>query len=126
MKYILTLSSIYTHSIACWNSVDPDLSAHPYCMVRICTVCFMVRNKLINKNMNSADPDQMARMCRLIQIYTIYPRHNGVYMEERVNHPYFFNPWHMANIPWATRVDADQPAHPSILIWIYTSGILFI
>jgi hypothetical protein len=43
-----------------------------------------VRNNLINLKANSADPDQMPRMCRLIWIYTVRPCLKGMFMEERV------------------------------------------
>jgi hypothetical protein len=58
---------------ACTTSVEPDQSAHPQ----------FVRNDLINQKANSADPDQMAGMW--IWIYTVCPRHKGIYIEERVN-----------------------------------------
>jgi hypothetical protein len=82
----LTLSSINTHFIACATIVDPDQPAHPCRVIRICTVCFFVRNNWIHKKVNSAE--QMPWMCQLIWIYTVYPCHKGLYnMEERVKFP---------------------------------------
>jgi hypothetical protein len=41
------------------TSVDPDQPAYPCCLIRICTVRFLVRNNLINQKVNSADPDHI-------------------------------------------------------------------
>ncbi len=50
----------------------------------ICTGSILVRNNLMNQKANSVDPDQMARMCRLIWINIVCPRNKGLSMEERV------------------------------------------
>jgi hypothetical protein len=59
--------------IACANSVDPNDTTHSCCLIKIYTVCFMVRNKLMNKKTNSVDPDQTAVMSLLIWIYIVCP-----------------------------------------------------
>jgi hypothetical protein len=52
------------HYIVQYSSQNSTLfSTH---QIWICTVCFLVRNNLINQKANHADPDQMAHMCRLI------------------------------------------------------------
>jgi hypothetical protein len=38
-------------------SVDPDLPAHPYSMIRMYTVRFIIKNNLTNLEKNSVDPD---------------------------------------------------------------------
>jgi hypothetical protein len=48
------------------DSADPDRH-----LIRICTVQLLIRNNLINQEVNSADPDQTAGMCQLIWIYTV-------------------------------------------------------
>jgi hypothetical protein len=77
-RLILTLYSIYTHFITCATSVDPDQPACPCCLIRNCTVRFLVRNNVINKKANIADPNQTSQMCQLIWIYTVCPHHKGV------------------------------------------------
>jgi hypothetical protein len=60
--------------IAWANSVDPNQLVHPCDLIRSYTVCFLVRNNLRTVKANGADPqDQMAQMCQLIWIYTVYP-----------------------------------------------------
>jgi hypothetical protein len=51
--------------------------------MRFYTLSILVRNN-INKKVNTVDSDQVAEMCRLIRIYTVYPFNKGTYMEERV------------------------------------------
>jgi hypothetical protein len=67
----LTVYSMYTGFITCVNSIDPDQLAHPCYLIRIYTVCFLVRNSIMNQNANSVDPDQMARVFRLLNIWDV-------------------------------------------------------
>jgi hypothetical protein len=39
------------------NSLDPDQPAQPSRLIRIYSVCFLIRNNIINKKANSVDPD---------------------------------------------------------------------
>jgi hypothetical protein len=83
----LTLSSIYTHFYACATSADPDLPAHSWDLIKICTGCTLVRNKHMNHKANSIHPVHMVRMCLLIWIYTVRPRNKGTYIrKKRVKH----------------------------------------
>jgi hypothetical protein len=72
------------HFMTCATSVDPDQYEHLCHLIRICTVYFLIRNNVINPKANSTDPDQMHGCGGLIWIYTVCPRHKGIYMEERV------------------------------------------
>lgn len=56
----LTLYSMDEPFIRWATSVDPDQSAHPWHLIRIYTVRFLVRNNLINLKATSVDPDQTA------------------------------------------------------------------
>jgi hypothetical protein len=56
--YVLSLSSILTHFITSANSGDPDQPAHLCHQIRICNVHIVVGSKLINLNVNIADPGQ--------------------------------------------------------------------
>jgi hypothetical protein len=59
----LALYSIYTGFIPFANSVDQDQLAH---LITIYTVCFLVRNNIMNKKEERVDPDKMAGMWQLI------------------------------------------------------------
>jgi hypothetical protein len=76
---MLPLSSMYLYAFMAWvNCVDPDQPANPWYLIRIktvglflihvsrhicavrsriCTVCSLVRNNLINQKAKFADPD---------------------------------------------------------------------
>jgi hypothetical protein len=88
-NHVIPFLHIYTF-IQWANSVDPDLPAHQWCLIKICTVCLLIKNNPINQKANGADPDQMARMCQLIWIYIaaqaikVYIWRKGLYWLPRI------------------------------------------
>ncbi len=90
-------------------------------LIRIYTVHFFICWVISDQRANSADPDQMAHMCRLIWIYTVCPRNKDIYklwrkglvkyfiwnriIDEKVklnnNNQGFFSPfWEYDLYPW--------------------------
>jgi hypothetical protein len=70
--------------------MDPDQPVHPHSLIRIHAVCLPTLLQEEKLTANSMDPDQTARMRRLVWIHAGSQTHYGGFVVTRLNYRFTY------------------------------------